>query len=446
LRAKLELRIGAVEDKTDGLEASEPNPTSDRDDAAAVATLSLVDSQDRISPLPAAADFDPEGSVLASLADDTAILLPHALRRHRRAGPGDKLTLLVPPRTPPEIGIRRDDAITSFLASGPWARAVLGWESCAPTERCFRALATVLNDEQASIALNIVHKAAEDEDVHRRPSVDVDIVLAHRGSDRHLRAALSSIMSQTYAGRNILCFDQSPDPSLCRELAQRERLELFEVVPNPAGPYVPRQHFGLTSRARYVAFQDTDDVSLPSRIETLLAFAESRNADIVGCQELRCDELTRTVEAIRYPLDANRALGSAPGAAQLLATTVTRTDCLRRTGGFSTIRTFGADRQFQLRAHWSARMLNVDEFLYVRRVREGSLTMAAATGMNSHIRQEVNRQWREAFRACQEGRIALGDSALRVELAQEAFVIRDLRTGRTCPAILGPGMAEGARA
>lgn len=429
-------------DKTDGLEASDPYPVSDRDDGVAAAPLSVVDSTDRISPLLADGDFDPDATILASLSDDTGILLPHALRRHRSAGPGDALTLLVPPRTPPEVGVRWEDAITAFLASGPWARAVLGWKSCAPPERCFRALSTVLNDGYASVVVNIVHKTEEGEDVQAPPSVGVDVVLAHRGSDDHLRAAISSILNQTYASRTILCFDQAPDPSLCRELAQRGGLELFETVPSPAGPYVPRQHFSLTSQARYVAFQDTDDFSLPSRIEALLAFAESRSADSVGCHELRCNELTRTVEAIRYPLDANHALASGPGAVQLLPTTVARTDCLRRAGGFSTIRTFGADRQFHLRAHWSARMLNVDEFLYVRRIREGSLTTSAATGMQSRIRQDINRQWRDAFRARQEGRIALEDSALRVEPAQRQFLIRDLRTGRTCPAVLDPASGK----
>ncbi|MEI9928879.1 MAG: hypothetical protein WDN44_15850 [Sphingomonas sp.] len=183
--------------------------------------------------------------------------------------------------------------------------------------------------------------------------------------------------------------------------------------------------------------------SLPSRIGTLLAFAESREADIVGCHELRCDELTRTVEAIRFPLDANRALAIAPGAAQLVATTVTRTDCFRRTGGFSTIRTFGADRQFQLRAHWSARMLNVDEFLYVRRLREGSLTTAAATGMQSQVRKEGQSPLARGFPGA-AGR-ANGVLVIRrfvSSLAQEPFVIRDLRTGSTCPALLDSGAIE----
>ena len=433
-----------------GPEVSVPNRTRRRDNAGCdidvAAPLLLIDPRDQVSPLVSDSEFDPGTSVLACLSADTRTLLQDALRRHRCVGPKNALTLLVPPRTPPETCVRKDDAITAFLASGPWARAILGWNSCSPSERCFRALASVLNDAHASIALDIVHKTEQLGNAPEPPRVDVDVVLAHRGNDHHLRVALSSTLDQSYACRTILCFDQTPDPSLCRELAQREDLELFEVVPSPAGPYVPRQHFGLISQARYVAFQDTDDFSLPSRLETLVAFAESRNADIVGCHELRCNELTRNVEAIRLPLDVNQALGSAPGAAQLLATTITRIDCLRRTGGFSTNRRFGADRQFQLRAHWTARMLNVDDFLYVRRLREGSLTTAKATGMNSWIRQEINRRWREAFRARQDGLSALDDSALRVELAQKPFLIRDLRTGDTCPALLDPDLAERARA
>lgn len=401
--------------------------------------LAIIDPEGRVSPLRSDREIADGRSILAALPPDTGMLLPKALVRHRRSGGGNALTLLVPPRTPPVDRIRRDDVITGFLASGPWAELVSGWNECDARERCFRALSTVLNDGAASIALDVVHSADAEEELPAPNSISADIILAHRGGDQYLGAALASVLGGNHAGRTILCFDQKPDPALCRELMQHEALELYEVAPSPAGPYVPRQHFSFGSGARFVAFQDTDDVSLPARIETLLAFAEARDADIVGCHELRCDELTRTVEAIRLPLDANRGLDYGPGAVQLFSTTVTRTDCVRRLGGFSTIRTFGADRQFQLRAHWSARMLNMDAFLYVRRLRQGSLTTAADTGMQSQVRQEVNAAWREAFQARQEGRIALEESALRVEPAQTGFVIRDLRTGRTCPALLDPG-------
>jgi hypothetical protein len=417
---------------------------TDSSNAVEAAPLNVISPEGRISPLLPGRGNAGGQSILATLPADTQALLPKALRRHRRAGELNALTLLVPPRTPPLAVIRRDDVITGFLASGPWAEPMHGWGGCSPRERCFRALSAVLNDVDASIVLNIVHSAEPEQDIAAPPSTSVDVILSHRGGDQYLAAAIASVCKQNHAGRTILCFDQEPDPECCRELMRNEALELYEVSPNPAGPYVPRQHFSLTSGARYVAFQDTDDYSLPERLNTLLAFAEARSADIVGCHELRCDELTRTVEAIRLPLDANRGLGSGPGAVQLFSTTVNRTDCLRRLGGFSTVRTFGADRQFQLRAHWSARMLNVDAFLYVRRLREGSLTTATETGMQSQVRQDLNAAWREAFRARQENRMTLEESALRLEPARIRFMMRNLRTAQVYPALLDPELADAA--
>jgi len=378
-------------------------------------------------------------TILAALSDNTRALIPEALRRHRRAGGGDALTLLVPPRTPPTERIRRDDILTDFLASGPWASGLRGWSDRAPPERCFRALRAALADRDPPVALDIVHRPEPEEEPPAPAGASADMILAHRGGDQYLGAAVASVIGRSFAGRTILCFDQEPDPAHCRALMQYEALELYEVSPNPAGPYVPRQHFALESSARYVAFQDTDDVSLPGRIEKLLGFAEARGADIVGCHELRFDEMTRTVEAIRLPLDANRGLDCGPAAVQLFSTTITRAECLRRLGGFSTVRTFGADRQFQLRAHWSARMLNVDSFLYVRRIREGSLTTAAETGMQSQVRKDANAAWIDAFSAYRDGRAGLAESALAVEPARTPFVIRNLRTGAVFPALLDLG-------
>jgi hypothetical protein len=430
LLRKMSLRIETLEHKTDWFESKGSSP------------LQVIGPDGHILPLLSVSEFDLTRAIVASLSRETETLFQKALRRHRSGDVRNMLTLLVPPRTPPQTKIRRDDVITDFLASGPWTSSILDQPECCPRERCFRALAMVLNDPNVSITLDVVHDAETEEDIPACCATSVDIVLAHRGADEYLEAAVASILKQNHRGATILCFDQEPSPTLCRELARNETLQLYEVVPSPAGPYVPRQHFCLTSPARYVAFQDTDDFSLPTRIGKLLAFAEAHDASIVGCHELRFNELTQTVEAIRLPLDANRGLDDGPGAVQLFATTVIRTDCLRRLGGFSTNRTFGADRQFQLRAHWSARMLNIDAFLYVRRLREGSLTTAVNTGMQSQIRQEINAVWQEAFHARQDGRIALEDSELRVEPSNTPFVIRDLRTEQVFPALLTPNMTD----
>lgn len=389
--------------------------------------------------LAAAPDIGIEPPMLGLLSPETTPLLPAALDLHRRAPSANVLTLLVPPAAPPDISMRKDGPVVAFIASGPWTVGMTAWEEALPAELCYRAVACVLSAAHEPIELNIVHRPVAARIAPTGRGISVEAIVPHRGSDDHLRVALAGLARQTLRCRTILCFDQPPDPDLCQALAREEGLDLFEVTPNPAGPYVARQHFTNLSTAHFLAFQDSDDFSLPSRVEELVAGAESQGADLAGCHELQCNELTRTVEAIRYPLDVNEALRSASGAAQLFPTTVARVDTLRRIGGFSTIRTFGADKQFHLRAYWNARMINLDSFLYVRRIRENSLTTSPETGMQSAVRQEITRAWKQAFQDVKDGLVTLAESALRIEHGRTDYLIRDLRTGEARPAMLRMG-------
>lgn len=406
--------------------------------------LVTIDAGGETALLGAPSDFRSGRSVLAALSAETRPLLATALERHRSFPPGNALTLLVPPQACPERSARSDGAVVSFLASGPWVEALLEREACSPVELCYRALSCVLSAGPQPIELAIVDKEKEADIAVPADGPTVEAMMPHRGSDDHLRAALSGLVRQSYPARIVLCFDQPPPADLCRRLFEEDGVDLFEVIPSPAGPYVPRQHFVMTSTARYVAFQDSDDFSVPQRIAALVAFAEAQRADLVGCHELRLDETKHAVEAVRYPLDVNEALRLGSGHAQLFSTAIARADTLRRIGGFSTVRTFGADKQFHLRASSETRMLNIDSFLYVRRLRERSLTTSPATGMGSAIRQEVTRRWLDAFQDIKDGKIALADSALRIEHSREEFRIRDLRSGAVCPALLEPDTAPSA--
>ena len=55
---------------------------------------------------------------------------------------------------------------------------------------------------------------------------------------------------------------------------------------------------------------------------------------------------------------------------------------------------------------------DVDEFLYLRRVRSDSLVHSQATGMKSTVRQELHDAWPRDFAEIQGGRLALEDSSL----------------------------------
>ena len=48
----------------------------------------------------------------------------------------------------------------------------------------------------------------------------------------------------------------------------------FECRRIGSGPYVAKNYGILHARGRYIAFQDSDDVSHPSRIETQVRFLE----------------------------------------------------------------------------------------------------------------------------------------------------------------------------
>jgi len=401
------------------------------------ARLCVVDSAGAVSPLASPGAFRPDDHVLASLPDSIRPLLDQALRTHRKAGGRDSLTLIVSPRPLPELA-RSADLITAFLASGPWAQALLEGDECSPVELCYRALALVMDCERTPIALNVVHQGQPFERWAAEENATIDLIMPHRGSDRHLLGSLASLARQTCPFRTILCFDQEPEPGLIAQLPLMPDLELFQVTPNPAGPYVPRQHFALKSNARYVAFQDSDDVSLPCRLETLAACADATGADVVGSHEIRIDETLRMVAAIRYPVDVNRALSLGDGSVQLFPSTLVRTSLLKRLGGFSTNRAYAADRHFQLRAFWHARIVNLDSFLYVRRRRAESLSTSAATGMDSDERRRINQLWDEAFQRSKIAGSAEAEPVLDLEPAQDRFLICNLCTGTAEAAVLRP--------
>ena len=118
--------------------------------------------------------------------------------------------------------------------------------------------------------------------------------------------------------------------------------------------------------------QDADDWSTDDRLALQLAEAERTGAGLVGAQELRVDE-AGSVAAVCYPLDAGRLLAAKPDCHVLHPTSLVSRDLVRRIGGYAAGLRFGADLEFQLRAHHAARIVNVTSFCYFRRRRAGSL-------------------------------------------------------------------------
>jgi hypothetical protein len=361
--------------------------------------------------------------IVARIDAEVVKLVRGAAGWHRR-GSVNRLTVLVAPRAPPINGVRNDGRVTSFLASGPWLSLLAGEDSC------YGALRLALSGKAGPVDMLI--ESGQCCCAGEPPLASVEVIVPHRGSDDHLAMCMRGLNGQSHEPETVVCVDQAVSPDLYRYLHFQAsgRIRTFVISPSPAGPYVIRQHFGLSSNSQFLAFQDSDDYALPSRLELLVQHATATGADIVGCHELRLDEIEEAVFAFRFPLDVNAALTEMASHPQFFPTTIVRTETFRRIGGLSTFRTFGSDTEFLLRAYFSAIIRNVDAFLYIRRKRPGSLTTAPATSLDSPVRTALDRKWKTDFALIKSGGLTVERSSLAICHSSANYELTDLATGR----------------
>lgn len=233
-------------------------------------------------------------------------------------------------------------------------------------------------------------------------------------------------VGESRGGADIVsvCFDEAATDDH-RELAQRfPWAEFYRSEPHSNGPYVSRERFIRSGATPIVLFQDSDDAPTLSRRGVLVAALLESGADLIGSHELHVNEIWRKVMAIRYPLDASAALAAADGHTLLLPTSAGRRDAIRAAGGFSTIRTFNSDLEFVFRAFFSLKLRNVDEFLYIRRSRAGSLTQAPETGILSPAREAHSAALRKDFERIKRRELALEGSVLKTQHRSDFEQIR----------------------
>jgi len=112
----------------------------------------------------------------------------------------------------------------------------------------------------------------------------VSVVMANYNGERHLEAAALSVLGQSCRNLELLIVD---DASTDGGLAIAERLESQDArvrvlrQPANAGPAAARNRGLAEARGRWIAVHDSDDLAHPSRLERLVAEAETSGADII---------------------------------------------------------------------------------------------------------------------------------------------------------------------
>lgn len=334
------------------------------------------------------------------------------------AGAASALTLLVPWQAPPERFPRNDGTVRSFAASyGLFAAAFAQADSVE--DGCYRALRRALSTPGEVVdRLIAVQVGAPAPAPPSLPAgggtVEANLVVPHRGSLDHLEVCLGYLARQSVRpARTQVCFDEEVTAAHEQLMERFPAVEYFATDPCHVGPYVARSALGEGSPEPVVVWHDSDDASCSDRLQVSFAEMRRRGLELMGCHELRLDEIDGRVEAVRFPLAVTDALDIGPAHALFHPTSLVLRESFRRAGGFSTAYRFGSDAHFLYRAYFSLRRIeNVDAFLYVRRMRPNSLTTGPETRWASPERERQRAEWRRDFERVRTGAVRIEDSCL----------------------------------
>lgn len=214
-------------------------------------------------------------------------------------------------------------------------------------------------------------------------------VIPHFKCEQWLADSVESLLEQTRPPDRIVVVDDASGEPPRRILEQYPTVTLLATKAN-VGPYRIVQQVIDEAPYDVYMFQDADDWSAPERLEAELDAAAQSGAELIGSHYcmVHCDQMHCRVKY--FPANVNEALAKIPTWHALQhPTSIVSRHLIERLGGFATGMRFSGDTEMLRRAAYVARVRNVQQVLYFRRDREGSLTGSADTGLASPARVEV---------------------------------------------------------
>ncbi|MBL8211074.1 MAG: glycosyltransferase family 2 protein [Bryobacterales bacterium] len=228
----------------------------------------------------------------------------------------------------------------------------------------------------------------------------VTAIITNYRCEPWLARAIDSVLAQTYPPARLIVVDDAGDAAAFDAIRQRYSAQSIHWMRSSrnAGQFRIYNLLLPAIETEFVAFQDADDFSLPLRLATQLAQARRCNLDITGTH-VQTETLDgQLVDLLQTPEDVNRTLRwRCRGRVIFGATTLCRTDFLRRLGGFDGAARFGADTELIYRAVFLGAVGNVPQPLYHACLRPGSLMRSPETGMGSPARTAYRRRIRSQF-------------------------------------------------
>lgn len=227
----------------------------------------------------------------------------------------------------------------------------------------------------------------------------VSVVMPVHNAERFLGEAIASVLGQTYRALELVVVDDgSTDRSweIATEHARHDaRVRPFRNERNLGIVRTRNRAFAEADpRSAYFAIMDSDDVSLPTRIEHQVAFLDAHpDHALVGGHNIVIDEASREIGWRRYPTthqDIVRVITRYNPIAQPTATL--RRSALEDIGGYDERYPRCQDYDLWLRMASRFKLANLDEPTLKYR-------LSPTQGKRSHLREtlkltlELQRRW-----------------------------------------------------
>ncbi|GLO72353.1 glycosyl transferase family A [Phaeobacter inhibens] len=113
----------------------------------------------------------------------------------------------------------------------------------------------------------------------------ISIIMANHQGAAYLKAALHSVLAQTYANWELIFTDdgsQDGSQDIMQEAAKRDNRVRVLLHDTPSGPAAARNRAVAVAQGDWLAICDSDDVMHPDRLRRLLTAAQTLQADAVA--------------------------------------------------------------------------------------------------------------------------------------------------------------------
>lgn len=120
----------------------------------------------------------------------------------------------------------------------------------------------------------------------------VSIIMPSYNGEMYIGLAIEAIIGQTYKNWELLITDDCSNDNTAQVVesyaAKENRIKLFKLRKN-SGPGVARNNSIKEARGRYLAFCDSDDRWLPTKLEQQISLLDRKNADCCYGAYYECD-------------------------------------------------------------------------------------------------------------------------------------------------------------